>query len=84
MGADQYCIAKVGGDVKMGVMPTVSKDNIDGFIALVSGIILFKALTYVGSVELVLARYPVPIVVFSLGLFFYRKKIAQKIKGGKG
>lgn len=68
----------------MGVvtLSQTSKDNLDGFIALIAGIILFKSLTYVTVIENVIQKYPLFVVILAFLLFFYRKKIADKFRNG--
>lgn len=67
----------------MGVVAPTSKDNLEGFIALIIGIYIFKVTSYFSSVETLLQEHPTPIFIGLLIAFFYRKKIVMKIKGKK-
>lgn len=57
----------------------ISHDNFSGLIAILVGILVFKASTYITAVEGVISKYPIYVIIGALGLFFYRKKITDKI-----
>lgn len=60
---------------------SISKENIVGLIAILTGIYIFKASTYISTVENVLKEHPVIVMTVMIILFFYRKKIADMVSG---
>jgi len=68
----------------MGIVEIPSKDNLDGFIALIAGIVLFMGLSYIAQVQDIMQKYPWVVVLLALVLFFNRKKLASKITNGNG
>lgn len=62
----------------------MKKDNIAGLIAILVGMLIFKATTYIDSVESFISDKPLIVIGAALVLFFYRIKIADKIGGKNG
>lgn len=61
---------------------SLSKSNINGLLAVLAGMLIFKATTYISYVEDVIKQYPLVVVVAAFVLFFYREKISAKLGGG--
>ena len=57
----------------------VSEENLEGFMAVVAGMVIFKATTYLGFFENSIQSYPYVVIILGLIMFFYRKKIAKTI-----
>lgn len=61
----------------------VSKDNLNGLLAVLAGMIIFKGTTYLDYIENIFKEYTTIAIIIGFVLFFYRKKITDKILGGK-
>lgn len=57
----------------------ISKAQFKGFLAILSGMWLFKSTTHMGVVEGIFMNYPYYMAAGALILFFYRDQIADKL-----
>jgi hypothetical protein len=64
-------------------MIEVSKSNTAGLLAVLAGMLIFKATTFIQPVEDLIKQYPWVVIILALILFFNREKIASKIGGNK-
>jgi hypothetical protein len=58
----------------------LGEDNITGLIAILTGVILFKTLTYFEGFEGFLREYKMFIIIGVLFIYFKRKELTQKFK----
>ena len=57
----------------------VSKENIKGLLAVMAGMIIFKASSYWDTIESLFREYTWLFILLGFILFFQRGKIANKI-----
>lgn len=57
----------------------VSRANIKGLIAMISGILLFVSLTYIPAVLNLIKKYPWGGVALAVILFYFRHQIAERV-----
>lgn len=58
----------------------MNEDNLDGMLAVLAGMIIFKASDYIGAIEQYMKQYPLIFVGLGFLLFFQRKNIIKRFK----
>ena len=48
----------------------INKDNLNGLWAVLAGMLIFKATTYISQVENIIKDYPIVVVIVGFLLFF--------------
>lgn len=57
----------------------VSKTNVMGLLAALTGIYIFKATTFIPAIENQVQQHPFIVIGAALLIFFYRERIAVKL-----
>lgn len=61
----------------------ISRDTLDGLVVILIAMAIFKASSYLPTIEGLFQKYSMIIIVLSFVVFFNRKKILSYVAGNK-